>query len=1188
MARQRVEAERNYLPSVKSAAAELVICGLLLSSVLLMASSLLPLFLTVASILAVSSALFYLSDYRSIISDLETVGHHDSFTRFGLTYEFRILALLLLGFLGPVLLASYAGVALSVALAAGLYLPVLALRAIRVMLLRKWAIRKRVILVRTSALLADGGHPVLRVRLAISGHQGKAWRDEVRIPYKRRTGARSLSRQLESNRYDPSVVEPSVAKEVLRVDGEGATLLDGPPFASGVPHPGTAWNKVIKDVYMRYMRMNGKAERVRPGYDRHGLPIELAVQKELGIAIKSDIERVGVDVFVKRCNELADQNEGAMSEVFSRLGVSMDWEHPYRTSDLSYVDAEWREFKALWDLGLVERGKKVFYWCPKDETVLSDYEVTDKYADLTDESAYVLFKAVGEDRYLLAWTTTPWTLPANSALMVNPEADYVEVSSEGKVLVLAERRLAVLKGPYSVRRRFKGRELEGTRYEAVLPFLSCQRFEHRVVLSDQFVNVEEGTGIVHVAPAHGQEDFLVGKQYQLPMLDLVDESGRFRVSVERYAGIYVRDANKLILDDLKDSGLLYKEEPLTHRYPVCWRCGTPLIMRPADQWLVSISRIREKLVQLAGSVAVYPPWLKEGRLMPWVSKLDDWVVSRQRYWGTPMPVWVCDRCGETTVIGSVEELRRLSGAKLSSSLDVHRPFIDGITFPHSCGGTMRRIQDVFDVWFDSGSAPFATTGLWPPSKFDLVIEGQDQFTGWFSSLLKVSGALWGEAPYRAILTHGMALDEAGREMHKSLGNFMDVQDLVSKYGADSFRVFVMGHTVWEDIRFSPSGLEDARKKLSTVYSLAYFATTYMMLDDYAFKEVPLRRTEDKWAVSRLSTVIEDATRLMNQFKYSEALQEILSYAVEDLSKWYVKLCRKRTWVDEREDSSKLEAYHVLYLSLLGLFKLLYPFAPFISSYLASSLPGSPLLQDWPTPPASPDKRLEEEMDVARQIVTASLNARNRIGIKLRHPLRALYVVGPTVGDLAPIICEMANVKEVRNGREEELTVRKQRVRYDVLGREFKSHVAEAVKAIEEGKTEVVIGGEKRPIPPEAVEVQAAPREGLVRADFQGGSVYLDIRKDQTLEREALLREISRRVQETRRKAGLNVDDYVDLVLACGEELGQSVSSLMSELAPSVRAKSTSIVKGEVPSGWHCEEWDLGGEWIKICVRKAAR
>ncbi|MGC8601465.1 MAG: isoleucine--tRNA ligase [Thermoprotei archaeon] len=996
-----------------------------------------------------------------------------------------------------------------------------------------------------------------------------------------------MSRRALKNDYDHAEVESAVRDLVLSTKyPPGTLLLDGPPFVSGIPHPGTAWNKVMKDVYVRYRQSRGDKFSVQPGYDCHGLPTELAVQKDLGITAKQDIAKFGLQRFVERCNELSQRNMASMTRIFKLLGVGMDWNKPYFTSDMKYMEAEWKEFKELYERGLVEKGKRVFYWCPKDETVLSDYEVNN-YVELEERSVYVKFRVKGKpDEYFLVWTTTPWTLPANSALMVNPDIDYVLARVGNEKYVIAETRLQVLGTNYVIDSKFKGKDLEGLVYEYPLRFLDFHNFEHRVVLSDEYVTSEEGTGIVHVAPAHGQEDFAVGQRYGLVMLDLVDEKGKYRDFVNKYAGKYVREANDEIVRDLESIGALFKVELIRHRYPVCWRCGTPLIMRPTEQWLIKISSVKSELLRSVDDVITFPTWLKEARLTPWLSGLGDWVVSRQRYWGTPIPIWVCDRCGEIKVIGSLEELKQLSGRDISDTLQMHRPLIDDVTFPHSCGGTMRRVQDVFDVWFDSGSAPYASTGTWPPPRYELVLEGQDQFSGWFASLVKVSAGLWGFAPYKRVMAHGMALDESGREMHKSLGNYVDVEEVVNKYGADAFRLFFLQHTPWEDVRFSEKGLQEAVKKINTIWNLFYFATTYMNLDDYHPSSMPSLLPEDRWILSRLARTEKDVLELMESFDFSSALKLILNFATEDLSRWYVKLVRKRTWIEEKDDPSKNAAYYALYWSLDGLIRMLYPFAPFLATYLLPSLPDESESMTWPSKQFRIDEELEKDMELAMKIVSAALAARNRIGIKIRHPLRYLYVTGELPRSFVGLIADQVNVKEVLHASEESLVKKNLRIRFDVLGSIFKDKTALVAEKIKEGAKTVEIEGKEYAIPQNAVQVELVPKEGYAAADYDGGKVFLDTRVDAELEAEALARELTRRVQETRKRAGLHVEDRIELVVQAEGELKDRLTESISRIVDDTRAVSARVSSQQPEGDWFFEDWDMDGDTIRIYLRKS--
>ena len=662
-------------------------------------------------------------------------------------------------------------------------------------------------------------------------------------------------------KYEPQKIEEEILKfweeqrvyEKIRAmskDKPKFYFLDGPPYpSSGTPHIGTVWNKVIKDVIIRHRRLKGFNVRDQPGYDTHGLPIEVAAEKTLGLESKKDIvEKVGVEKFIKTCKSLALNNAKEMSRHFNNVGVSMNWQTPYYTLDPKYIELAWWMIKKAHERGLLTKGLKVVHWCPRCETVLADYEVSE-YKDLEDPSIYVKFPIEGkENEYILVWTTTPWTLPANVAVMVNPNLDYVKVEYKGEKYILVKDRLnhvfkEELKDEnYKVLETFKGAKLEGLRY--IPPLLDEVYIQkklhdnpntHRVVLSEEYVSPYEGTGCVHSAPGHGHEDYEVSLRYNLPVVSPVNSQGVFTEEAGKYKGMKVKEANKYIIEDLKRKGLLLHATTIIHKYPVCWRCKTPLIIRATEQWYIKVTELKDKIISEAEKAKWIPEWALD-RFKNWLKNLRDWVISRQRYWGTPIPIWECKNCGHMEVVGSLKELKRLSVEDIELK-DLHKPWVDHVKLKcPKCGGVMERVPDVLDVWFDSGIAFYASLGsleAWDKLKpVDFIVEGHDQIAGWFFSLLRAGVIGFDSIPYKVVLVHGFMLDEKGREMHKSLGNYVSPDEVIEKYGRDTLRFWVTQSTVWEDIRFNWRALNLTFKDLNIVWNVYLFASTYMNLDKF--------------------------------------------------------------------------------------------------------------------------------------------------------------------------------------------------------------------------------------------------------------------------------------------------------------------------------------------------------------------
>ncbi len=1053
-------------------------------------------------------------------------------------------------------------------------------------------------------------------------------------------------------RYEPKKFEPEILRywdearvyEKLREKLRGRPkfyFLDGPPYpSSDTPHIGTVWNKVLKDSVIRFWRMRGYDVNDQPGYDCHGLPIEVKVEQKLGFRSKKDIEEYGVDKFVRACEEFALSNVRAMTEHFKNFGVSMDWERPYLTLTPEYIQAAWWLIKCAEERGLLERGVKVVHWCPRCETTLADYEVSE-YRMLTDPSIYVKFPVKGrKGEYILIWTTTPWTLPANVAVMAHPDFDYVWVEVDAEKLLIAKERLEAVMAEagvkeYRVVATVKGRELEGLEYEPPLKEeVKIQRElkgAHKIVLSEEYVTAEEGTGLVHIAPGHGEEDYEVGMRYGLPVVAPVDDRGVFTEEAGKYAGKPVREANREIIEDLRRKGLLFYAGTVTHRYPVCWRCKTPLILRAVPQWYIRVTQLKEKFLEEAAKVKWVPEWAGYARFRNWLQGLRDWVISRQRYWGTPVPIWVCKSCGHRVVVGSLAELEELAGRKLELK-DLHKPWIDEVVFKcPKCGGEMRRVPDVLDVWLDSGVAFYASLG-YPLSKekfekywpVDFITEGHDQISGWFFSLLRCSLITFGRAPYKAVLMHGFALDEKGREMHKSLGNYVPPQQVLKfeKGSRDVLRWYVLRNTVWEDLRFSWKGLAEVYDDLNILWNVYVFATTYMNLDGFDPEKHPVdryldkMRPEDKWLLSRVERLARDVTRYMESYEVHRAARALREFIVEDVSRWYVRLIRPRVWV-EKEDPDKLAAYATLYYALRKFLVLAAPIIPFVTEKIyrdafraLSSDPESVHMLPWPEAREDfIDDELEAAMKVAKELVERAAAARMKAGVKLRQPLPALYVltdavdVARAVSLLEKVLSSQANVKEVKvlplSEKNKFVKVSAKAV-YKALGPVFRDKTAEVAKLIEsadaerlrrelEEKGEAVLettSGEQLKITKDMVEFSEEYAEGFVGEEFSAGLVVIDTRMGPEELAEGFARDVLRRIQFMRKMLDLPVDAYIDVKVYLPEEARELLEKKADYVASEARAKTLTIVEREEDVvGDLVKDWEISGYTIRIGVKR---
>lgn len=1046
--------------------------------------------------------------------------------------------------------------------------------------------------------------------------------------------------------YSPHKVEEFVLKfweesriyQLVKESNSGNrqffNFIDGPPYPSGdIPHLGTAWNKSLKDAVLRYMRMKGYRVNDRPGYDCHGLPIEVKVEQKLGVRLKKEIEeRIGIKNFVEECKNFALLNLNAMTKWFKELGVFMDWNNPYLTLTDEYIEAAWWLIKQADERGLLEAEYRVVYWCPRCSTTLAEYEV--EYKELEDPSIYVKFPVKEENAHLVIWTTTPWTLPANVFVMAHPEETYIKVRVNDEIWILAEKRLeAVMKecnvNEYEVVERIPGKELTKYTYDHplrdIIPLQEKLSIYHRVLLVPEYVSMYEGTGLVHVAPGHGFEDYDVALKRGLheAVACPVDEEGRFTDEAGVFAGISVRDANEYIIKALRERNALIYSGKIVHRYPVCWRCKTPTILRATKQWVIRVTKLREELEKEASAVNWIPPWALT-RLMGIIENLQDWVVSRQRYWGTPLPIWTCPN-GHRVVVGSVEELVKYGGTRPK---ELHRPWIDLVVFkcPH-CGLEMRRVPDVVDVWLDSGVAFYASQGH--PEKLskesvvaDFIVEGHDQIRGWFFSLLRSGVIGFNTAPYKVVLVHGFMLDEQGREMHKSLGNYVGVDEAIERAGRDPLRLWLLSNTIWEDVRFSWRELDEAKRDLSILWNIVVFAKTYMEIDSYTPTKDPLEKhinalkPEDRWILSKVNMLIQEVDKYMSNYDVASATRFIRSFIVEDLSHWYIRLIRPRVWVEENV-AEKMAAYATLYYVLDRLTRLIAPITPFIAEYIYQALfreyYGALSVHLLKLPELDSkfiDKELQEYMEITREVYRASSSARMKAGLKLRQPVRKLIVYTDNeevkkaleyLSDIVRFVCNAKSVEITETKRLADITRYKVKPKYRVLGpkyRDLAKKIMEYVEVnadnvaksiIESGVHKAVVAGIEVELSSEEVEIAPYYVEGYLVEGFKYGVVALDTRLTEEELAEGLARDVIRRIQVMRKKLNLPLLAKIKtLVIAPVDKVSllEMKKEYMMNETRSIELIVTSNRELAGTLGGLVEEWDIDDEIYIIEVKPA--
>lgn len=1003
----------------------------------------------------------------------------------------------------------------------------------------------------------------------------------------------------------------------LRDGAPKFTFYDGPPTANGKPHIGHVLTRAVKDIIPRYRTMKGFDVMRKAGWDTHGLPVELEVEKKLGLDGKPQIESYGIEPFIQECKQSVWTYKGEWEQLSDRVGFWADMERPYVTYEDDYIESEWWALKTIFDKGLLYKGHKVVPYCPRCGTALSSHEVAQGYKDVEETSAIARFYLTERpDVAILAWTTTPWTLPSNVALCVNGDETYCEAVQDGQTYILAQALVeSVLGEGAEVVRTFRGQDLVGQTYQPLFPYAADAKDAFRVV-SDGYVTLEDGTGVVHIAPAFGEDDARVGRDYGLPFVQLVDEAGKF-VGGTPWDGRFCKDADPDILEDLKARGLLFRALPFTHSYPFCWRCDTPLLYYARSTWFIRMTAVRERLMANNRAVNWMPDNIKEGRMGNFLDNVVDWGLSRERYWGTPLPVWECE-CGHIEVIGSRAELVE-KGVDVDPAIELHKPYVDAVELvcPH-CGGRMHRVKEVIDCWFDSGSMPFAQWH-YPfehkeefearfPANF--ISEAIDQTRGWFYTLLAISTLLFDQAPFENCIVLGHVNDKDGLKMSKHKGNVVDPWTVIDRFGADAVRwYFFVGSAPWLPSRFYDEAVSDAQRRfMGTLWNTYAFYVLYANIDEFDPTQHALVEADltpmDRWALSRLHTLVAEVDDHLMNYRITESGRALAAF-VDDLSNWYVRRCRERYWASGME-ADKVAAYMTLYTCLTTLCRLAAPFVPFITEEMYQNLvrsvdataPESVHLCDYPLSEARfIDPEMEADMARVLDIVTLGRAARNTAGRKNRQPLPRLYVQGqPLPEEYCAIVAEELNVKDVAFVEDaSDLVDYEIKPQMRTLGPRLgkllpvvRQMLADcdgsAFMAAMKAAGSVTLQVQDTPITlaPEDVLTSTKQKAGLVSQQDHGVLVLLDTNLTPELIQEGLVREVVSKLQNMRKDAGFEVVDHI----AVGYEGDEALCALLADEGTAIAGDVLADhIQAGVEQDAYTAAWDLDGKALKLSVRK---
>ena len=1015
---------------------------------------------------------------------------------------------------------------------------------------------------------------------------------------------------------DNQIFEKSIDS---RRNGRTYTFYDGPPTANGKPHIGHVETRAFKDMIPRYHAMKGCMVPRKAGWDTHGLPVELEVEKLLGLDGKEQIEEYGLEPFIQRCKESVWKYKGMWEDFSHTVGFWADMEHPYVTYDNAYIESEWWALKNIWEKGLLYKGFKIVPYCPRCGTPLSSHEVAQGYKDVKERSAIAKFKVKDEDAYILAWTTTPWTLPSNVALCVHPDERYVKVrmNGDGTVYYLAEALADTVlgEGAYTVLEAYTGRDLEYKEYEPLFAFVQPKE-KCWYVVCDGYVTLTDGTGIVHIAPAFGEDDANVGRKYGLPLVQLVDAKGEMTKETP-WAGMFCKKADKEVLRDLETRGLLFSAPVFEHSYPHCWRCGTPLIYYARDSWFIKMTEVKQDLIRNNNTVNWVPESIGKGRFGDWLENVQDWGISRNRYWGTPLNIWECE-CGHRHSVGSIEELRSMSD-NCPDKIELHRPYIDAVTIkcPH-CGKQMKRVPEVIDCWFDSGAMPFAQHHYPFENKelfeqqfpADFISESVDQTRGWFYSLLAISTLIFNKAPYKNVVVTGLVQDENGQKMSKSKGNAVDPFEALAKYGADAIRwYFYTNGAPWLPKRFSDKGVQEGQRKLmGTLWNTYAFYVLYANIDAFDATKYALEYDKlsvmDKWILSKMNSMVKSVDENLAAYAIPEAARSLQEF-VDDLSNWYVRRSRERFWGKDMPQD-KINAYMTLYTALVTTSKAAAPMIPFMAESIYQNLvrsldkgaPESVHLCGFPEADERRiDAQLERDMDLVLKIVVLGRAARNGSNRKNRQPLAQMFVKAEEeLGDFyKEIIEDELNVKEVvfKDDIADFISysfkpqMRTVGPKYGKLLNKIKTVLSEldGNKAMAElkstGELKLDIDGQEIVLLEEDLLIDMAQMEGYVSESDHTITVVLDTNLTPELIEEGFVRELVSKIQTMRKEAGFEVMDKIRVYAKDNDKIVDIMKNHGDEIKSEVLAED--IVTGET-KGYE-KEWNINSEKVTMAVER---
>ena len=1020
------------------------------------------------------------------------------------------------------------------------------------------------------------------------------------------------------------VFKKSVDKNV---GGQEFSFYDGPPTANGKPHIGHILTRVMKDIIPRYRTMKGYHVLRKAGWDTHGLPVELEVEKSLGIDGKPQIESYGIEPFIKQCKQSVWKYKGEWEKMSDRVGYWVDMDNPYVTYDDKYIESEWWALKEMSKKGLLYKGHKIVPYCPRCGTALSSHEVAQGYKTVKENSVVARFRVKGQDNlYILAWTTTPWTLPSNVALCMNPDENYVEIESEGTRYILAEALLSRHFTEYSILQRKPGKEWEGLEYEPLFPETTAEikrispanaPAKAHYVVCDSYVTMADGTGVVHIAPAFGEDDYKVGKKYGLPVVQLVNERGCFDGRFASLDGVFAKKADKTIIERLESEGKIFKVLPFEHDYPHCWRCDTPLLYYARSSWFIAVTKVKDSIIASNRSVNWMPDTIKEGRMGNFLENVIDWGLSRDRYWGTPLPVWVCSDCGETLVIGSKAELKEKCGIPADKDIELHRPYLDNLTCScPKCGGKMKRTPEVIDCWFDSGSMPFAQYHYPFENKdlfnetfpADFISEAVDQTRGWFYTLLVINTILFGNAPFKNCIVLGHVNDKNGIKMSKHKGNVVDPWSVLDKQGADAVRwYFYTSSAPWLPSRFYEEAVSEAQRKyIGTLWNAYAFFTLYAEIDKYNPADYKLEDCKlslmDKWILSRLNSLIKLVDSDLAEYEITESARALQDFC-DVLSNWYIRRGRERYWGSEMTEDKKA-AYTVLYTVLVTLAKLTAPYTPFVAEMMYRNLvpeffkdaPISVHLCSFPVADESAiDEKLEKGMEGVLDIVVLGRAARNAGNVKNRQPLGEMVVVSASGLELSAeeqkIVLDELNVKKmVMADDAEKYIAYKLKPQLKTLGPKYgkklgaisaflaNCNAGEVVAAVRNGGTYQIPDIDVT-LTQDDLQIFTESAEGYVAAADNGLTVALDINLTQELIEEGLERELVSKIQNMRKEAGFEVTDRISILYVAEGR----VKDVLAKANFAAQVLASSVEQGEGEG--FTREISVNGEKVVLTLNK---